>query len=267
LLRRPPADPTGAGVEVALGDLGEPATLLAATRGCEAVVHLGAATTSGRLAPEVAQRVNVEGARALIEACHAAGCSRVIVMSTQHVHLAAPGLYGATKRAADELFLSSGLAVTVLRPSLVYGRGTRGVFVRLAQLVRRLPIVPILGPGSMRLRPLHLPDLVGLVVAILARPDLAGRTYDLGGPDVVTYAEFVDAICTTLGKKPRRLHLPLGLSFALAALLERLLANPPLTTENVRGASVEAPCDLAPLLRDLHPRLTPLAVGLREALA
>jgi NADH dehydrogenase len=155
--------------------------------------------------------------------------------------------------------------VTVLRPSLVYGRGTRGVFVRLAGLVRRLPVVPILGPGSMQLRPLYLPDLVRLVVEVLARPDLAGRTYDVGGPDAVSYAEFVDAICRALGKRPRRVHLPLGVSFVLAAVLERMLANPPLTTENVRGATVEAPCDLEPLLRDLRPTLTPLEVGLREA--
>jgi NADH dehydrogenase len=267
LLRRSASDATAGGAEVCIGDLTDPATLRTAAEGCEVVVHLGAATTSGRIAPEVAHRVNVEGARALIEACRAAGCSRAIVMSTQHVHLAAPGVYGKTKRAADALFLASGLAVTVLRPSLVYGRGTRGVFVRLARLVRRLPIVPILGPGSMRLRPLDLRDLVGLVVEILARSDLAGRTYDVGGPDELTYAEFVDAICAALGKKPRRVHLPLGVSFALAAVLERLLANPPLTTENVRGATVEAPCDLGPLLRDLRPRLTPLDVGLRETLS
>jgi NADH dehydrogenase len=254
-------------MEVAIGDLADPATLRAAVEGCEAVVHLGAATTSGRLDPDLARRVNVEGARALIEACRAAGCSRAIVMSTQHVHLREPGLYGETKRAADALFAASGLAVTVLRPSLVYGRGTRGVFVRLAGLVRRLPVVPILGPGTMRLRPVHLPDLVGIVVATLARPDLAGRTYDVGGPDLVTYVEFVDAIARALGKRPRRVHLPLSVSFGLAAVLERLLADPPLTTENVRGAAVEAPCDLGPLLRDLRPSLTPLAVGLRESLS
>jgi NADH dehydrogenase len=267
MLRRPSAGPLPERAEVAIGDLTEPDSLGRAVRDCGAVVHLGAATSAGRLARGVAERVNVEGARLLIEACREAGCSRVIVMSTQHVHLDAPGLYGETKRAADELFLGSGLAVTVLRPSLVYGRGTRGVFVRLAGLVRWLPVVPILGPGSMQLRPLYLPDLVRLVVEVLARPDLAGRTYDVGGPDAVSYAEFVDAICRALGKRPRRVHLPLGVSFVLAAALERVLANPPLTTENVRGATVEAPCDLEPLLRDLRPTLTPLEVGLREAVA
>jgi NADH dehydrogenase len=266
LLRRPPPAPVRAPLEIAIGDLAEPATLRAAAEGCAAVVHLGAATTSGRLDPDLARRVNVEGAAALIEACRAARCSRAIVMSTQHVHLEQPGLYGETKRAADALFAGSGLATTVFRPSLVYGRGTRGVFVRLARLVQRLPVVPILGPGSMSLRPLHLPDLVKLVVETLARDDVAGRTYDVGGPDLVTYVEFVDAICAALGKPPRRVHLPLPVSFAVAAVLERILADPPLTTENVRGATVQAPCDLGPLLRDFRPSLTPLAVGLREAL-
>lgn len=268
LLRREPAPGgTPPGCEIALGDLVAPETLGAAAAGCEAVVHLGAATSAGRMRPEVARQVNVEGARALIDACLNAGCSRAIVMSTQHVHLEKPGLYGETKRAADALFEASGLAVTTLRPSLVYGPGSRGVFVRLAGLADRLPVVPILGPGHMQLRPLYLPDLVAIVIALLARPELAGRTYDVGGPDAVSYTEFVDAIRRALGKAPRRVHLPLGLSHALAAVLERVLPNPPLTTENVRGATVEAPCDLGPLLRDLAPTLTPLEAGLRATFA
>jgi NADH dehydrogenase len=268
LLRREPAPGEApADREVVVGDLAKPETLTAAAEGCDAVVHLGAATSAGRLRPEVARQVNVEGARALIDACLSAGCSRAIVMSTQHVHLETPGLYGETKRAADALFEASGLAVTALRPSLVYGRGTRGVFVRLASLADRLPVVPVLGPGNMQLRPVYLPDLIQIVIAVLARPELAGRTYDVGGPDVVSYVEFVDAIRRALGKAPRRVHLPLGISYALAAVLERVLPNPPLTTENVRGASVEAPCDLTALLRDLAPNLTPLERGLRATFA
>ena len=65
----------------------------------------------------------------------------------------------------------------------------------------------------------------------------------------------------------RRVHLPLRLSFALAAIMERVLDNPPLTRENVRGATLEAPCDLQALMRDLHPQLTPLSSGLRETFA
>jgi nucleoside-diphosphate-sugar epimerase len=267
LVRRAPAAPPPPPAEVREGDLATPATLGAAVDGADAVVHLGAATSGGRMDPAVAYRVNVGGATALIEACRAARCRRIVVMSTQHVHLPRPGLYGRTKRIADRVFEHSGLEVTILRPSLVYGPGSRGVFVKLAGLVRKLPVIPVIGPGTWHLRPLYLDDLVRIVVETLERPELAGRTYDAGGPDYVTYDEFLMAICAALGRRCRRVHLPIGVSFVLARILERVLANPPLTVENVYGSTLEAPCDLRALLRDYRPRLTPLAEGLRQTLA
>jgi len=249
--------------EVVRGDLAEPASLGAAMSGVDAVIHLGAATSVGRLDPAVAYRVNVGGATALIDACRATGCNRLVTLSTQHVHLPKPGLYGVTKRMADDIFLDSGLGVTILRPSLVYGPGARGVFVKLAGLVQKLPIIPVIGPGQWHLRPLYLDDLVDVLVTTLARDDVAGKTYDAGGPDRVTYVEFLRAICDALGRPFRRITLPLSVSFVLATILERVLKNPPLTTDNVHGATLEAPCDLRALLRDYRPRLTPLAEGLR----
>src|SRR2546422_6399444 len=107
---------------------------------------------------------------------------------------------------ADRLFLGSGLDVTILRPSLVYGPGARGIFVKLAGLVRRLPVIPVIGPGTWHLRPVFLEDLIDVVVATLARPELAGRTYDDGGPDRGTDNEFLAALFGALRPRcpPRR---------------------------------------------------------------
>jgi len=267
IVRQPPAAPPAPPVEVIAGDLTSPASLRAAIAGANAVVHLGAATSAGRLDPAVAYRVNVGGTTALIEACRAAGCRRVVVLSTQHVHLPRCGTYGRTKRIADALFAGSGLDVTILRPSLVYGPGSRGVFVKLARLVRRLPVIPVVGPGTWHLRPLYLDDLLTLIVETLARPDVSGRTYDVGGAERVTYNGFLAAICAALGRPCRRVHIPLALGFALAWLLERALANPPLTVDNVYGSLLDVPCDLRALMRDFHPTLTPLAVGLHRTFA
>lgn len=266
-VRRPPPVPPAKASEIALGDLTDERSLEAAVRDTNAVVHLGAATSAGRIDPAHAHRVNVGGASALIAACRASACRRIVVLSTQHVHLKHPGVYGRTKRIADTLFSGSGLDVTILRPSLVYGRGRRGVFVKLAGLVRKLPVIPVVGPGSFCLRPLFLPDLLSLITETLARPELAGRTYDVGGPDLVSYDRFLEAICCALGRSCRRVHLPIPISFAIAWTLERLLSNPPLTVENVHGARLTAPCDLTALLRDFRPRLTPLSEGLPQALA
>ena len=264
LVRRAPSPAPPPPVEVVVGDVTDVDTLRAALADASAVIHMAAATSAGRLDPAIAYRVNVGAASALVEACRQTG-ARLIVLSTQHVHLPAPGLYGRTKRMADRIFLESGVPVTILRPSLVYGPGSRGVFVRLATLVRKLPVIPVIGPGRWRMRPLFLDDLVEVILAVLARPELAGRTYDVGGPDLVTYDEFLSAICTAIGRRCRTVHLPLDVSFALAWTLERVLSTPPLTTDNVRGALRDAHCDPRALERDLRPRLTSLTEGLQRS--
>jgi NADH dehydrogenase len=262
LLRRPLGATAGSAVQTVVGDVSDPELVRSAAAGAQAVVHLAAATSGGRLDPSIAFRVNVGSASALVEAVRGTG-TRLVVVSTQHVYLPEPGLYGRSKRMADRIFLASGAPVTILRPSLVYGAGQRGVFVRLATLVRKLPIIPVIGPGQWRMRPLFLDDLIEVVLRVLGRPDLAGRIYDVGGPDTVTYDELLAAICTAMGRPCRTIHLPLRLSYALAWLMERVLPHPPLTTDNVRGARRDAHCDPRALQRDLAPRLTPLAEGLR----
>ena len=264
LVRRAPSPAPPSPIEVTVGDVTDADTLRLALKGVPMVIHMAAATSAGRLDPAVAYRVNVGAASALVDACRSSG-ARLIVLSTQHVYLPAPGLYGRTKRMADRIFQESGVPVTILRPSLVYGPGSRGVFVRLATLVRKLPVIPVIGPGTWRMRPLFLDDLIDVILAVLARPDLAGRTYDVGGPDVVTYDEFLFAICHAIGRQCRTLHLPLDVSFALAWTLERILATPPLTTDNVRGAVRDAQCDPRALERDLRPSLTPLIEGLKRS--
>ena len=264
LVRSSPSPAPAPPVEVMVGEVTDAETLHTALENVAAVVHMAAATSAGRLDPAVAYRVNVGAATALVDACRKAG-ARLIVLSTQHVYLPAPGLYGRTKRMADRIFLESGVAVTLLRPSLVYGPGTRGVFVRLASLLRKLPVIPVIGPGQWRMQPLFLDDLVDVILSVLARPELAGRTYDVGGPDLVTYDEFLSAICVAIGRPCRTLHLSLSLSFGLAWTLERLLPTPPLTTDNVRGAVRDAHCDTRALEHDLRPRLTPLAEGLKRS--
>src|SRR3989449_10151725 len=154
---------------------------------------------------------------------------------------------------ADRLFLGSGLDVTILRPSLVYGPGARGVFVKLAGLVRRLPVIPVIGPGTWHLRPVFLDDLIDLVVATLARPDLAGRTYDVGGPDLVTYNEFLAAICRALGRRCRRGRAPVSERLVLPAVAVRARPETPPPLAHHPPRALPGPCRPAARLRR-HPR-------------
>ena len=112
------------------------------------VVHLAAAKSDE---PD-SEDVNVRGAERLMKVCQAAGCDRIINISTQSAEIARKGIYARTKSAAEKIFHNSDLQVTTLRPSVVYGEEESGVFGTVLKFVRRLPVVPVLGDGDGSVR-------------------------------------------------------------------------------------------------------------------
>ncbi len=84
------------------------------------------------------------------------------------------------------------LDVTVIRPSLVYGRDSSSVFGRLVAMIRRLPLVPIVGAGTYALAPIYVGDVIAAVQRCLRRPST--REVALSGPERVSYKEFLRRI-------------------------------------------------------------------------
>jgi NADH dehydrogenase len=95
------------------------------------------------------------------------------------------------------------------------------------------PVLPIIGGGRTRFQPIHIADAVRTLPALLERPETAGATFALVGPETFTFRELLERLLAVLGR--RRLSLPLSFPLAepLAASLERL-PHPPLTREEVR---------------------------------
>ncbi|HVO32512.1 MAG TPA: NAD-dependent epimerase/dehydratase family protein, partial [Elusimicrobiota bacterium] len=160
----------------------------------------------------------------------------------------------------------SGMPFTILRPSTVYGPGTRGLFWKMVNLTRSVRIIPVIGPGRELFRPVHVDDIAGAVEASLRDEGSAGRTYDLGGADAVSFSGFVQAIADCLGVSVTQIHLPVW-ACSLVARLTAWMPSPPLTLDNIVGISQLQACDNAPAERDLgyHPRR--LADGLRQTLS
>ncbi|MBS0340805.1 MAG: NAD-dependent epimerase/dehydratase family protein [Proteobacteria bacterium] len=246
------------GVQIVLGDIADPAALRAACEGCAAVIHLAAQT---RDAPDIDQ-VNIGGARCLVDACIATGCRRVIVVSTQSAKILRQGDYARTKAAADALFLASGLDVTVVRPSVVYGTADDGIFGTLRRVVASHRAVPVLGDGRWRSAPVHVDDVVAALVRALAAPQAIGKTYDLGGPQQFSFDELLDLLAAAQGlPAPMKLHVPLPVSLAAASVLARLMKSPPITRSNVLGSNQDTRIDIEPARRDLGFEPMALAKG------
>jgi uncharacterized protein YbjT (DUF2867 family) len=125
---------------------------------------------------------------------------------------------------------ASGLEHVIFRPSFVFGRegGALGQFKRIARLA---PVTPIVGPGTQRIQPIWVDDLARFVAAAVDVPAAANRTFELGGPDVVSWNEFWARLKRTLSLRRPSVHVPVGLMKFNALVTERLPGEIPLTRD------------------------------------
>lgn len=267
--RHPPLGEEAAmrSVRVLRGDIRDRRVVETLVQRAGAVVHCAARTSEGAPSQQESYAVNVEATRRLLEVCRQTGCSRFIHLSSQSANEGNPTLYGRTKWLSEKLVRESGLNSTILRPSLVYGPGTRGLFWKTVGLVNSLPVLPIVGSGRLYFRPVYVEDVASAVWGCLRDPATAGKTYELGGAEAVTLNEFVDAVAQALGKKPLKLHLPVWLCALLARTSAWVMKNPPLTLDNVVGLLQMRACDNGLAERDLRYQPLGLQEGLRLSLA
>lgn len=244
------------------GDMRDLESLVTAVEGADAVVHLAAKDVEG----DESYAVNVEGARHLIEAARRRGLKRIVNISTQAVKIEHKGTYGATKAEAEQILGASGLHVTTLRLSVVYGPGAGGVFAKIVAYVRRLPVVPVIGSGRWRCRPVHVGDVAEVILRCLENDRTVNQTYEVGGPEEVTLNQLIDAIAAELHLKRRKFHIPVRVGLFAAKALARLMTNPPFTVSNVLGSTQATECDISSLARDLNFAPLPLSRGLPLAL-
>jgi NADH dehydrogenase len=234
--RLPPAD--RGRVELRSGDVTAPETLPAALGGVDAVVHLVAIPRDWDGGRSL-RRVNEEGTRHLVEAMRTAGVGRL-------VHLGALGVvddprlhYASSKARAEQLVAASGLAATILKPSVLWGERD-GFFNILADLVRRSPlVVPVPGRGRSRFQPLAVTDLARCVVLALEREATVGQSYELGGPRIWTYREIVEEVIRTLGARRWILPMPVPLVWAVARAAELVRLPFPVASDQVRQLALD----------------------------
>jgi NADH dehydrogenase len=173
-------------VERVQADVHDERALARVLAGCDAVVHL-VAILHGSEADF--QRVHVELPRKLVAACRAAGVRRIVHVSALGVAPDAPSRYLRSKAAGERVLLESGLDVTVLRPSVIFGARDR--FLNLfAQLQALAPFMP-LGGADARFQPVWVEDVAAAAVRCLDRPQTIGQTIECAGPDVLTLAQLV----------------------------------------------------------------------------
>ena len=217
--------------EAVPGSLTDAESLRRAVEGQDAVVHLVAIITG---TPEEFRAVMEQGTRDLLAASRDAAVQRFVLMSALGADEETKDLvpyYGA-KWQMEQDVKASGLEHVIFRPSFVFGHegGALGQFKKIATLA---PVTPIVGPGTQRIQPIWVDDVAAYFAEGLVRPEAANRTFELGGPEAVTWNEFWSRLKAARGSRRPSIHLPFGLMRLQAAVLEKL-PKPPVTRDQLK---------------------------------
>lgn len=193
-------------VEMVVCDVMDPGQVERAMEGVDGVIHCARGS----------REVTVAGTRNVLAAGLEAGVRRVIHLSTCDVYGDVEGevgedrplrrtgqAYGDAKIEAEEVcreFGERGLPVTVLRPTLVYGPFSGSWTIEFGQRIAGGWMLPdAYGTGTCNL--LYVDDLVTASLACLAEPDAAGEAYNVNGPDLLTWNEYLRALAAALGRE------------------------------------------------------------------
>ena len=217
------------GAELVQGDMTERESLRRAVEGADVVVHLVAIRQGSE---EQFRRVMEEGTSALVAAAKEAGVKRFVLMSALGTNEESKDLvpYYHAKWEEEQAVSGSGLEHVIFRPSFVFAKdcGILPTFQRLAKLA---PVTPITGSGKQRIQPIWIEDVAAYFAQAVDKAEAANRSFELGGPDAVSWNEFWARLKRALGQRRPSMHVPMALMRANALVTERLPGNIPLTRD------------------------------------
>lgn len=277
------------GAEIVYGDLQEEDSLRRAVRGRDCVFHCaGKVSDWGKPADFFA--ANTRGTINIIDACRRESVPRLIHTSSLSVlGLPRDGApvneetvpdppprdpYSASKLAAERYALAhhgrDGLAITVIRPGVIWGRGEKTILPRIARLIKQGRMVYI-GRADNLLGLSHVDNLCRGLIQAVRTPDAAGRIYHLTDGEEITARRAVEALAGFMGVDPPRVSLPFPLVY-LAALLSESMARvvrtekaPALTRYGVRLLACSSRYDISRAREELaYAPAKTFAAGLAE---
>jgi NADH dehydrogenase len=244
-------------VSVEYADLSRPKTLEGKLAGSYAVINL-----VGVLYEKGSQKfaaLHAKGAETLATMAKEAGAKRFIQVSALGVDKAAKSRYARTKIQGEQAVRQVFPNATILRPSVIFGREDN-FFNQFASMARFAPLLPVIGGGRTKFQPVYVDDVAQAVAVCLNRADTQGQTYELGGPEVMSFRQIIDYVLDVTGRENGVIDLPFMVAGLMGTAAE-FLPKPFLTRDQVtllRYNNVVS--EGTPGLRELG--ITPTAVEL-----
>ncbi len=208
-------------VQIALGDLANPASFRHALRGVDTVVHLAAAI---RDQPRASiEELNAVATLRLLRAAERTGVTRFLFFSALGATLNSEARFFRAKALAEEAVRRSSLQTVVFAPSIVYS--PRDPWIRLLEALSLFPAMPISGSGGALYQPIWAEDAAACVTAVLDGRDGGRDTFELAGPETLSYDDMARETLRALRRRRRLLHVPLPIVRAGLGAVERVAGH------------------------------------------
>lgn len=258
------------GIEIAPGDLRDPAALREAMRGVDLVYHIAALYRQQGVAPQAFREINATAVQHLLDAAIEAGVSRFVHCSTIGVHghvknppaaedapLAPGDPYQESKLEGERIaarYMAEGrLPISIFRPAGIYGPGDLR-FLKLFRGIKRGRF-PMIGDGRTLWHGVYIDDLIDGIIRCGTVDRAVGETFILGGPEYTTLNELVAIVAEAVDARPPRWKIPLAPVYAAAALCEAvckpLKLEPPLHRRRVDFFTKSRAFDIGKARREL----------------
>ncbi len=219
-------------IEVVQANLRNPASVAAAVAGSDAVINLvGILYAAGR---QTFSSVQAEGAATVAKAAAAAGVKRLVHVSAIGADAGSPSAYARSKAEGEAAVRAAFPGAVILRPSVVFGPEDE-FFNRFAAMASVSPVLPLIGGGETKFQPVFVGDVAKAIVAASGRDDLAGQTFELGGPEVLSYRQVLEYVVKETGRARPLVPVPWPLAALIGAVGDvqsALIALPPVLTSD-----------------------------------
>ena len=212
------------------GNLSSTTAIDATLENCDAVIYSVGILKESPKQGITFEELQYNGVVRVAESAKTRGISRFLLMSANGAKSTGTP-YQETKFRAEEHVRASGFDVTIFRPSVIFGepRGRMEIGTQLyAEMIS--PPIPAVGfftgwrpyRGAVAMSPVHVEDVAQAFLTALRESSTIGKTYVLGGPEVLSWAEMLRRIARTVGRKKWILPMPIGIMKLAAALLDWL---------------------------------------------
>src|SRR5438270_9012423 len=196
-------------VEFVQGDTTQPATLEAAMRDVDTIIHTAFITADHKQSPgNHYETTNVEGTANLIRAAKAAGVKRIVEISGLGTKPDKPGSYMQGRYLAEKMLVDSGLDWTIIRPSVLFGKDAPFI-TGLADLIRTAPVLPLIGGGKTMFQPIYVEDVITVIIKVLADPARTNsHIYTIGGPAYYSFSQVFDILLKAMHQSRPKVYAP-----------------------------------------------------------